>query len=69
MEMFCESLREHAMKIINFKKKQMKSLSNKQLKSNQNAKSFYICTEKFEYKGTTVIIQGNIEMLYIAYVI
>ena len=33
MEKFCESLREHAVKIINFKKKKMKLLTKKQQKS------------------------------------
>ena len=31
MKRFCESLREHAMKIINFKKKKMKLLTKEQL--------------------------------------
>ena len=30
MKKFCESLREHAMKIINFKKKKMKLLTKEQ---------------------------------------
>ena len=45
---FCESLREHAMKIINFKKKKMKLLTKKQQESYENAKICYICKEKFE---------------------
>ena len=32
MKKFCESLREHALKIINFKKKTMDSLTNEQQK-------------------------------------
>ena len=44
MKRFCESLREHAMKIINYKKKKMKSLTN------ENAKLCYICKEKIEIK-------------------
>ena len=43
MKKFCESVREHAMTIINFKKKKMKPLTNKEQKSYQNAKSCYIC--------------------------
>ena len=35
---FCESLREHAMKIINFKKKKMKLLTKEQQESYQKAK-------------------------------
>ena len=33
MKMFCEYLKEHAMKIINFKKKQMKSLTRNHMGS------------------------------------
>ena len=33
MKKFCESLREHAMEIINFKKKKMNLLTNKQQNS------------------------------------
>ena len=39
MKKFCESLREHAMMIINFNKKKMKLL-----------RICYICEEKFESK-------------------
>ena len=56
----------------------MNSLTNKQQKSYQNAKLCYICKEKFEDKcpkenivklKTIIIIQGNIEVVLIAYVI
>ena len=50
METFCEFLREHAMKIINFKKKKMELLTKEQQESNENAKICYICKEKFENK-------------------
>ena len=46
MKKICESLREHAMKIITFKKKKMKSLKKEQQKSYENAKICYICKEK-----------------------
>ena len=79
MKKFCEFLREHAMKIINFKKKKMKLLTKEQQESYENAKICYICKEKFENKylkdknivklEIIVIIQGNIEVLHIAYVI
>ena len=49
MKKFCEFLREHAMKIINFKKK-MKLLRKEQQESYENAKICYICKEKFEDK-------------------
>ena len=47
MKKFCESLREHAMKIINFFKKME---TKEQQKLNRNAKICYICKEKFENK-------------------
>ena len=43
MKQFCESLRENAMKIINFKKIKIKLLINKQQESSKNAKICYIC--------------------------
>ena len=43
MKKFSESLREHAVKIINFKKKKMKLLANEQQESNENSKTCYIC--------------------------
>ena len=50
MENFCESLREHAMKIINFKKKKVKLLTKKQQESYENAKICYNFKEKCENK-------------------
>ena len=38
MKKFCESFREHAMKIINFKKKKMKFLTNKEQDLYEKAK-------------------------------
>ena len=49
MKKFCESSREHAMKIIHFFKK-MKLLTKKQQELYENAKILYICKEKFENK-------------------
>ena len=46
MKKFDEYLREHAMKIINFKK--IKLLTKEQQDSYENAKISYICNEKFE---------------------
>ena len=43
MKKFCKFLREHAMKIINFKKKKMKLLRKEQQESYENAKICYIC--------------------------
>ena len=45
MKRFWEFLREHAMEVINFKKKNMKLLIKKEKKSHQNAK-FVIFVEK-----------------------
>ena len=49
---FCESLREHAMKIITLKRKKMKLLTDQQQELYENAKTCYICKEKFENKNT-----------------
>ena len=50
MKKFCEFLREHTMKIINFKEKKMKLLKKELKESYENAKLCYICKEKFENK-------------------
>ena len=51
MKKFREFLREHGMKIINFKKKKMKLLTKDQQESYKNAKICYICKEIFEKKN------------------
>ena len=51
MKTFCECLREHAMKIINFKKKKMKFLKKEQEEPYENAKICYICKRKFGNKS------------------
>ena len=48
MKNFCEILREHAMKAIDFEKKKMKLLSKEQSESYENVKICYICKEKFK---------------------
>ena len=50
MKKFCESLREHTIKIINFKKKIIKLVTIKQQESYENAKLCYIHEKKFESK-------------------
>ena len=50
MKKICESLREHAMKNLNFKKKKPKLLTKEGKESYENAKMCYICKEKFENK-------------------
>ena len=63
------------MEIINFKKKNIRSLISKQQKSYQNAEICYNCKEIFEDKhakdkknivklGTIVIIKGNMVVLH-----
>ena len=48
MEKFCESLREHEMEILNFKK--MKLSTKEQQESYENVKICYICKEALENK-------------------
>ena len=47
MKNICEILREHALKMINFKKKNMEFLTEQQ-KSYENSDICYICKEKLE---------------------
>ena len=47
---FCESLKEHTMKIIIFKMKKMDFLTKEKQESYENANICYICKEKFENK-------------------
>ena len=47
MERFCKNLKEHATKIINYEKKEMITLTNKENKSYENQKVCYICREEF----------------------
>ena len=78
MKKFCESLREHANKIINFKNKRMKLLTNEQQESNENANICCIFKEKFKDKKLKIkryckvrdlVIQVKIVVLYALYVI
>ena len=48
MKKFCESLREHSIKMISFKTEKMKLLTKEQQESYNNAKICYICKEQFE---------------------
>ena len=50
MKNFCESLREHAMKIINSKKKKNEVIKKEQQESYENAKICSVCKEKFDNK-------------------
>ena len=68
--------REHAANLINFGKKKMLPLTEKELKLHQDSRVCYICRKKFEQKvkiilklGTTVISHVNIEVQHIVCVI
>ena len=45
MKTSCEFLREHPIKIIDFKKKKMKLLTKQKQESYENVKISYICKE------------------------
>ena len=47
IEKLCKDLKEFKMEIINFKKKEMKPLTNKEIKSYEKQKVCYICEKKF----------------------
>ena len=46
MKKFCDSLREHIMKIINFKRNKIKLWTKELQKSYENGKICYICEKK-----------------------
>ena len=50
MKKFCDSLRKHAIEIINFKKKKVILLTKEQQESYENVKVCYIYEEKLENK-------------------
>ena len=50
MKNFCESLSEHTMEIISFKKNNIKLLTTEQQESNENVKICFICKEKIKNK-------------------
>ena len=47
MKIFCKDLKEHATKIINFKKQEMIELTYKEDESHKNQKQKYICQKRF----------------------
>ena len=49
MEMFCKDLRDQAMKIINYEKKEMIPLTDKETESYEKQKVCYICEKKNYY--------------------
>ena len=78
MKKFCKSIREDVMNII-LKRQKMKLLTKEQQESYENAKISYICKKKLKINIWKIkniaklviiaIIQENIEVLHIAYVI
>ena len=46
MKRFCESLREYAKNMIDFKKKKLLQLTKEELKSHQNTKVCYFCGKR-----------------------
>ena len=47
MKKFCKDLREHATKIINYEKKEMIPLTNKDEKKHNKQEVYYICRKEF----------------------
>ena len=47
MKMFCKDLKEQAMKIINYEKKEMIPLTDKEKESYENQKICHICEKEF----------------------
>ena len=47
MKMFCKDLKEQAMKIINYEKKEMILLTDKEKESYENQEICYICEKEF----------------------
>ena len=47
MEMFCKKLRNQVMKIINYEKKEMISLTNEETESYEKQKVYYIRKKEF----------------------
>ena len=59
MEKFCESLRKHAMKIGNSKKKKMKLVRKEQQESYENSEICYLCKERFENKNKYFLVKDK----------
>ena len=76
MEIFCKDLKDQAMKIINYEKKKIISLTGEEKEVHENQKNCYTCEKEScndknnEKKSEIiVIIQGNIEELLIVFAI
>ena len=77
---FCEYLRDNATKMINFKKKNIQVIKLTNSRNHIKSQNIVIFVKKSLKKnllkiknivrlGTIVIVQGNIEILHIAYVL
>ena len=55
MERFCKYLKDHATKIINYEKKKMTPLNNKENKSYEKQKVCYICKKEFNTNNKIII--------------
>ena len=55
MERFCKDLKEHATKIINYEKKKMTPLNNKENKPYEKQKVCYICKKEFNTNNKIII--------------
>ena len=71
MIMFCKDLKKQAMKIINYEKKKIIPLTDKEKETHENQKVCYIRKKEFstDKKYCKVIIQDSIEELLIVFVI
>ena len=47
MKMFCKDLKDQAMKIINYEKKEMIPLTDEEKETHENQKICYICEQEF----------------------
>ena len=47
MKIFCKDLKDQAMKKINYEKKEMIPLTNKEKETHENQKICYLCEEEF----------------------
>ena len=58
MKILCKDLKDRAMKIINYEKKEMIPLTNEEKETHENQTICYICEEEF---CTNEIMRKNIE--------
>ena len=59
LKKFCGCLKNHARKVINFKKNKMEFLTNEE--SYENAKIYFICKKKIKISMLKIINIGKIE--------